>query len=121
MDSGAVQRAHARPRCVGQHADRPGAVDYRFPARLRRHLDGISFAAHRRCRMKHVSLFTVVASSLVLAACGGDGESLVQVGPNPELPEPRRGILPDMVIAEPAEWGDQLPTVPDGYTIKAIA
>jgi len=26
-----------------------------------------------------------------------------------------------MVIAEPAEWGDRLPTVPEGYTITAIA
>jgi len=26
-----------------------------------------------------------------------------------------------MTIADPAEWGDQRPTVPDGYTISAIA
>src|SRR5690625_1744618 len=26
-----------------------------------------------------------------------------------------------MVIADPAEWGDQLPVVPEGYTISAIA
>src|SRR5690606_9266206 len=32
-----------------------------------------------------------------------------------------RGIMPDMVIAEPAEWGDKLPIVPEGYTIRAIA
>ncbi|WP_420042479.1 PQQ-dependent sugar dehydrogenase [Achromobacter spanius] len=44
-----------------------------------------------------------------------------QVGPNPELPKPERGLLPNMVIAEPAPWGDKTPTVPDGYTITAIA
>lgn len=72
--------------------------------------------------MKHVSLITAIASSLVLAACGGgDGDAPRQVGANPELPKPQRSILPDMVIAKPAEWGDKLPTVPAGYTIKAIA
>ncbi|GIK86549.1 MAG: sorbosone dehydrogenase [Betaproteobacteria bacterium] len=55
-----------------------------------------------------------------LVACGGNPEPL-QVGPNPRLPEPRRGALPAMTIADPAEWGDQRPTVPDGYTISAIA
>jgi glucose/arabinose dehydrogenase len=29
--------------------------------------------------------------------------------------------MPDMVIAKPAEWGDLVPTVPQGYAIKAIA
>src|SRR5690606_7223323 len=38
-----------------------------------------------------------------------------------ELPEPQRGLLPDMAIADPAGWGDQRPTVPQGYTISAIA
>lgn len=42
-------------------------------------------------------------------------------GTDPDLPEPRRGLLPDMVIPRPAGWGDDLPTVPDGYTITAIA
>lgn len=44
-----------------------------------------------------------------------------QYGANPTLPEPDRGLLPDMTVPEPAEWGDQTPTVPDGYTITAIA
>ncbi|WP_424917663.1 PQQ-dependent sugar dehydrogenase [Achromobacter spanius] len=44
-----------------------------------------------------------------------------QVGPDPTLPKPQRGLLPDMVIAKPAPWGDKTPTVPDGYTITAIA
>lgn len=70
--------------------------------------------------MRYPSLFTIVALSALLAACGKETEPL-QVGPNPELPAPERGFLPDMVIAEPAEWGDRLPTVPEGYTITAIA
>ncbi len=40
---------------------------------------------------------------------------------NPDLPPPQRGLLPSMRIAEPAGWGDRLPTVPSGWTIKAIA
>ena len=40
---------------------------------------------------------------------------------SPELPPPQRGLLPSMRIAEPAGWGDRLPAVPPGWTIKAIA
>ncbi|MDQ1901569.1 sorbosone dehydrogenase family protein [Paracoccus sp. WLY502] len=42
-------------------------------------------------------------------------------GATPELPEPQRGLLPEMVIPRPAQWGDDLPTVPDGFTVTAIA
>src|SRR5690606_877465 len=42
-------------------------------------------------------------------------------GPSPELPEPRRGLLPDMTVPRPTPWGEQLPVVPQGYTITAIA
>ena len=41
--------------------------------------------------------------------------------PNPDLPEPQRGLLPDMTIPRPAAWGDDRPTVPQGYRITAIA
>ncbi|HBM30303.1 MAG TPA: sorbosone dehydrogenase [Halomonas sp.] len=30
-------------------------------------------------------------------------------------------MLPNMSVPEPAEWGDALPSVPEGYTITAIA
>lgn len=53
----------------------------------------------------------------IVSAQAGPG----QVGPSPELPKPERGILPDMVIAKPAEWGGKAPTVPEGYTVTAIA
>lgn len=44
-----------------------------------------------------------------------------QVGPQPTLPEPQRGLLPDMKVPRPATWGDAVPTVPPGYSVTAIA
>jgi glucose/arabinose dehydrogenase len=70
--------------------------------------------------MKHAKLLPLVALSALLSACGTDSEPL-QYGPDPQLPDPQRGLLPAMKIANPAEWGDQRPTVPQGYTIVAIA
>src|SRR3546814_8545646 len=29
--------------------------------------------------------------------------------------------MPDMIIAKPALWGDRVPTVPEGYSVSAIA
>lgn len=58
--------------------------------------------------------------SLLLVASGASAQA-TQYGPNPTLPEPQRGLLPDMTVPEPAEWGDQLPAVPENYTITAIA
>ncbi len=65
----------------------------------------------------------IVAGVLVMlvGACSGDAPDLNQVGPDPELPEPSRGLLPNMTIAEPVPWGDDQPAVPLGYTISAIA
>jgi glucose/arabinose dehydrogenase len=58
--------------------------------------------------------------ALALCACGNDpGPS--QYGANPQLPEPERGLLPSMKISRPANWGNDLPTVPQGYSIQAIA
>ena len=65
------------------------------------------------------SAVLVVIASL-LAACNSDGE-IDQFGPNPELPDKERGLLPSMTIASPAGWGDRRPTVPAGYTITPIA
>ncbi|SFU57565.1 PQQ-dependent sugar dehydrogenase [Halomonas korlensis] len=59
--------------------------------------------------------------SMLLVAGGASAQDAQQYGPNPSLPEPQRGLLPDMTVPEPAEWGDQQPTVPEGYTITAIA
>ncbi|NNT94173.1 PQQ-dependent sugar dehydrogenase [Stutzerimonas nitrititolerans] len=72
--------------------------------------------------MKHSSTVTALTMALFLSACGGGEPDSAQLyGPDPKLPEPERGILPSMKIAEPAEWGDQLPTVPPAFTVMAIA
>lgn len=68
--------------------------------------------------MKHVLAPSTIA--LLLAGCGG-GETTQEYGASPTLPEPKRGLLPSMNIAEPAPWGDQTPTVPQGYRVTAIA
>ena len=60
------------------------------------------------------------AAVLALAACDGDAGP-EQHGANPPLPEPQRGLLPSMQIPRPASWGSDLPTVPQGYRIAAIA
>lgn len=70
--------------------------------------------------MKLTHLLATLALAGLLGACSDDPTPM-QYGATPELPEPRRGLLPDMVIANPAEWGEQLPTVPEGYSISAIA
>ena len=62
----------------------------------------------------------LAAAALALAGCGG-APAPEDVGPDPRLPEPSRGLLPSMEIAQIAEWGHDRPVVPDGYAISAIA
>lgn len=57
-------------------------------------------------------------AALPLAAAA---QTAAPVGTEVAMPEPRRGLLPDMTIPRPAQWGDDLPAVPEGYTITAIA
>lgn len=57
---------------------------------------------------------------LLLVACKGNTEAPIY-GADPALPEPQRGLLPEMKVAEPALWGDRSPQVPEGYRITAIA
>ncbi|KFI06470.1 sorbosone dehydrogenase family protein [Massilia sp. BSC265] len=70
--------------------------------------------------MKPSSTFACLGMLLLLGACSKEGGKLAH-GPDPELPAPERGLLPDMKIAEPVEWGKQKPTVPQGYSVTAIA
>ncbi|MGD9740894.1 MAG: sorbosone dehydrogenase family protein [Parvibaculaceae bacterium] len=70
--------------------------------------------------MKYAKLLPLLALSVLLIACGEDPDPS-QYGSDPQLPAPQGGLLPAMKIANPAEWGDQRPTVPQGYTIAAIA
>nr|WP_322940103.1 sorbosone dehydrogenase family protein [Pseudomonas sp. s4] len=69
----------------------------------------------------HLALTTLLLA-LLLTACGEEPGSNQQFyGAQPDLPSPERGILPSMAIAEPTPWGDQRPTVPEGFSVSAIA
>src|SRR5438309_1578766 len=76
--------------------------------------------SRRRDEMKRLSL--VAALSMLAGGCGNNrGADPAQFGSNPQLPNPERGLLPTMKIANPTPWGNQRPQVPEGYTITAIA
>ena len=66
-------------------------------------------------------LLLLPLSAALLAACGAEDVPPVETGPDPALPDIERGLLPSMVIAEPAEWGDRMPVVPEGYAVSAFA
>ena len=65
-------------------------------------------------------LLAGVVFSGLLSACSNDPDP-AQYGPNPTLPKPERGLLPSMTIAKPTAWGDQVPVVPQGFSVSAIA
>ncbi|MFF7064907.1 PQQ-dependent sugar dehydrogenase [Pseudomonas sp. NPDC008258] len=71
--------------------------------------------------MRPLHALSLLSVALLLNACGGDGEATQALGPDPKLPAPQRGLLPSMKIAEPVAWGEQKPTVPEGFSITAIA
>jgi len=71
--------------------------------------------------MKPLHVGSLLSVAVLLAACGGEGEPTQALGPDPKLPAPERGLLPSMKIAQPAQWGEQKPTVPEGFSITAIA
>lgn len=71
--------------------------------------------------MKPFNALTLLGVTLLLAACTERGNDTESVGPISTLPEPHRGLLPSMKIAEPVGWGNQKPTVPKEFTITAIA
>ncbi len=63
----------------------------------------------------------LIGTLAIVLSHGSVGAQPQQYGPNPNLPEPQRGLLPSMKIAKPANWGNDRPTVPRGYTVQAIA
>ena len=72
--------------------------------------------------MKLIHALSVTIAAVLLSACSESKvDDSAQLGPNPELPEVQRGLLPTLKIADPAGWGDRRPIVPSGYEIKAIA
>jgi glucose/arabinose dehydrogenase len=70
--------------------------------------------------MSRPALIAAAVAAVLLAACNPEPRPL-QYGADPELPAPKRGLLPEMVIADPAPWGDRLPVVPEGYEVRSIA
>ncbi len=71
--------------------------------------------------MKTCFPLTVLSAALLLSACGAEGDKTQARGPDPKLPEQQSSLLPSMKIAEPTPWGEQKPTVPEGFSITAIA
>jgi glucose/arabinose dehydrogenase len=70
--------------------------------------------------MKRVTLIGLAAVASLLHACG-NAPAPERYGQDPALPEPQRGLLPSMNIADPTGWGGARPTVPPGYAITPIA
>jgi glucose/arabinose dehydrogenase len=66
-------------------------------------------------------LLAMASLAALAAGCSNDGPDPMQYGSAPQLPEAHRGLLPTMKIASPVGWGNARPTVPQGYTITAIA
>ena len=70
------------------------------------------------------AILLALAAALALAGCheGPRVDKSTQYGPNPNLPEPSRGLLPNMHIPEVTGWsGGEKPTVPAGFRIDAMA
>ena len=71
--------------------------------------------------MMRLSFLGVLACATIVGGCGGGNNDFAQVGPDPYLPEPKRGLLPSMEIASPTGWGSERPNVPAGFKIEPIA
>ncbi|VVN01437.1 hypothetical protein PS645_03310 [Pseudomonas fluorescens] len=71
--------------------------------------------------MRYPGALTALSMALLLSACGADGDETQARGPDPKMPEVQHTLLPSMKIAEPVAWGEQKPTVPEGYSVTAIA
>ena len=69
--------------------------------------------------MKRIVLLALAAS---LAACQSQSDpDLDQTGERPDLPQKSDTLLPAMKIPTPKGWDGELPTVPEGFTVTAIA
>lgn len=71
--------------------------------------------------MNRVAALPALIVAALLAGCDGEPEAERLYGAKPVLPGPERGLLPSMEIAAPSPWGDAVPTVPEGYRVRAIA
>ena len=66
-----------------------------------------------------------IAACMALVACSSGHDNFdksTQYGPDPQLPEPSRTLLPRMGISKVVGWHPgEAPTVPQGFKIEAIA
>lgn len=67
------------------------------------------------------TLASAVALLMALSACGRSDPGLNQTGASPDLPELQQTLVPAMKIAQPTGWGDEVPTVPEGFVVTALA
>ena len=65
--------------------------------------------------------YALASLAFAIAACSPSSDGLDQTGTNPVLPEQTDALFPAMNIATPAGWEGDLPTVPEGFTVTAIA
>lgn len=66
-------------------------------------------------------LVSAAALLVALCACNRSDPSLNQTGAQPDLPPIRETLTPVLSVVEPTGWGDQVPTLPDGFVVTALA
>lgn len=69
------------------------------------------------------AVLLAASAGLFLAGCSDDGFDVSQqYGPNPVLPAPQTGLLPDLNVAEVVGWEEsQTPVVPEGLVVTPYA
>lgn len=66
--------------------------------------------------------FITATAALSLTGCDEEPFDVKsQIGANPVLPDPQQYLVPPMKIAKTASWGNDVPTVPAGLKITALA
>ena len=69
-----------------------------------------------------LALLLVAVAGLGLAGCNYDGgDPKIQIGANPVLPALQQYLIPPIRIAKVAAWGNEIPTVPEGLQVHALA
>jgi len=75
-------------------------------------------------RIATLSTFALASGCLLLAGCnkGDDFDTAQQYGPDPVLPAPSVGLLPDLKVAEVVGWQEgQTPAAPEELVVTAYA
>src|SRR3984893_7185268 len=69
-----------------------------------------------------LAVLLVAVAGLGLAGCDENGgDSKIQIGANPVLPELQQYLIPPIRIAKVVGWGNDAPTVPQGLQAHALA